>query len=300
MNRINDNETSDNNFHKIIVITRENVEAYKKNAFISDCLRNKQNCKYKPHAIFTHMFNRMMKVIDKNKKTHGYNPQKIFNDELEKWTCYLTNEGFKKKPEIKPSILKNPDELKLLLYEIYNNEDKESGGIEACINYRKVEPYVTFNKDEYEVTLVLWDRLPFHGDFSRVINKELRLDLISAISKDCKVIENNMSTNRFYIHDTQWGVIEDMELVVDGSIFASSDNLSKIEEDFIKKLYSYFAVFRHISTSHNATIFDKILSFNFKDDSLVGKCRKIEQELNGKTFRSMLEVNNGINQLKEL
>ncbi len=262
---------------KIIVITRENNDAFRHHDIISKHIAQ-NNSIYSPDKLFAHLFNCALNIS--TEEPEG-DPVTKFNTLLFK--NQQSNRTFFTEAE-PTDLLLYPEEYKMKLFDIYKNKYQQ--------------PYITFHLTEnIEITFILWDKLPL-SEYTITIYKKKRLELILAICEDCKIVDNK-EKNMLYIHDTQWGVSEDMELIREGEKVEDAD-ISEEETNKLKTLFTYIASFRHTTTEYNATIFDKILAFDFNGIPLIKLCKEVEAILKNGTFISALEFLNSKDKLSQL
>ena len=151
--------------------------------------------------------------------------------------------------------------------------------------WTEIKPYVTFklpDNENTEITLLLWDKIPSeYFDYSRI-------ELIEAICKDCEIYKDVNNQNRLYIHDKEWKNDIEAEMIRESKVIEGAE-INAQEANTIKQYFSYAATFRHVATNYNATIFDKIINFDFDSDPITTICKELDKMVCTHTFKQTKE-----------
>ena len=95
-------------------------------------------------------------------------------------------------------------------------------------------------------------------------------------------------------------LVRDLSLTIREGEKVEDADISEEETNKLKTLFTYIASFRHTTTEYNATIFDKILAFDFNGIPLIKLCKEVEAILKNGTFISALEFLNSKDKLSQL
>ena len=262
---------------KVIIITREgyntSCEAYKK--IYSDntslCIENPKIYQY-----IRDFLKKLLNNIDERRwdKSFGKKAFPCYNDiwgpDFENTridgTTYKNYKQGIEKPELPKEWRKK---------RIFSQLDK----------LLKTKPYVNFvhecrdvhtgNIQEYDVYFVFLNRIfdtfvNGSEEYKNLINDEMRLDFITAICKDCGLVDETgtlaegQERAMLYIHDKEWYVEGSPYTAMQKGKYTIMAKSTKEKQDKLKEYFDTIKVFLHIPSS----FFNEITSLSFTDYDL--------------------------------